>query len=388
MKYPHFAEQHHCHTAAFAFTDLCAQLTKKRLDVLPLNVAAGGVGKDKLKGSLMPALHDSYGTESWYLKTQRIGFLKNKNTPSSPPWSVNSTLNDATPAVCSMNASSLRLYGFISISGSAGGAGRSPSTARIKAGARPSILVVGAGGGRWRWGLPVAVGVIRLGVGDLNGPDAVIGQQLDQPRKQAPPARHVDVLKGNARVHQIKAAGHGRQGVVRRQQLDVGQAVQIAVAPGFGQHVGRHINAHHRSHPFGQRHRHTAHAAAEIKRAGRLKGRVDQSATGVEHVARMPAAGVKERLLGLVVEFAGTKPVVGDNGEVGVLLTPLHPFDVGAHCSVNLTTFMTGYTTENTMFKNFCNSALGALLMNSTSLLFIAKLCITKKLLGFLRSMR
>ena len=85
MKYPHFAEQHYCHTTAFAFTDLCAQLPKKRLDVLPLNVAAGGVGKDQLKSSLMPALHDSYGTESRYLKSQRAGLRKNRNTPSSPP---------------------------------------------------------------------------------------------------------------------------------------------------------------------------------------------------------------------------------------------------------------------------------------------------------------
>lgn len=48
----------------------------------------------------------------------------------------------------------------------------------------------------------------------------------------------------------------------------------------------------------------------------------------------------------------------------------------------------TGYATENARFRNFCNSAAGALLTYSTSLLLMGKLCITKKLAGSRRSMR
>jgi antitoxin ParD1/3/4 len=50
-------KQDDSNAAAFTLADFCTQLSKKRFDIAPLNVGAGGVRKDRVQCSLVSALH-------------------------------------------------------------------------------------------------------------------------------------------------------------------------------------------------------------------------------------------------------------------------------------------------------------------------------------------
>ena len=57
MKDPHLIEQDYGNTTSFAFTQFGTEFFKEALNVPPLNVGADGMSKDRLKSSLMLALH-------------------------------------------------------------------------------------------------------------------------------------------------------------------------------------------------------------------------------------------------------------------------------------------------------------------------------------------
>jgi hypothetical protein len=57
MKHSHFFEQNNGYPTPFALADLGAQLTEQRLDIAPLDVAAGGASKDQLERALVLSLH-------------------------------------------------------------------------------------------------------------------------------------------------------------------------------------------------------------------------------------------------------------------------------------------------------------------------------------------
>lgn len=57
MKDTHLAKQDHRHSASLALGDLSTKLTKKSLDVLPLDVGARRVGENRREGAYLLPLH-------------------------------------------------------------------------------------------------------------------------------------------------------------------------------------------------------------------------------------------------------------------------------------------------------------------------------------------
>lgn len=59
VEHPSLTKQANTYTRAIAFTDLCAKLDEQRLDIGPVDVAAGWSGKDQCQRSSMSAFHVS-----------------------------------------------------------------------------------------------------------------------------------------------------------------------------------------------------------------------------------------------------------------------------------------------------------------------------------------
>jgi hypothetical protein len=57
MKYTYLAKENYSHAATFALGDLCAELSKQRFDVAPLDVGAGRVSEKEFERALMLPLH-------------------------------------------------------------------------------------------------------------------------------------------------------------------------------------------------------------------------------------------------------------------------------------------------------------------------------------------
>jgi len=72
MEHAHFVEQNNRDPATFAFTDFGAKLLEESFDILPLDVCAGWMSEDKLKGSLVLPLHPQHGITREYQRTASV----------------------------------------------------------------------------------------------------------------------------------------------------------------------------------------------------------------------------------------------------------------------------------------------------------------------------
>ncbi len=66
MKDPYLCKQDDCDATALAFHDLGAQLSEQTVDVLPLNVGAGGMSKDQFQNAAVLPLQALDGTTLRY----------------------------------------------------------------------------------------------------------------------------------------------------------------------------------------------------------------------------------------------------------------------------------------------------------------------------------
>lgn len=227
-----------------------------------------------------------------------------------------------------------------------------------------------------------------LGVGHLQRPDAAGADPGHQFAEQQATARHIHVLQHDAAVHQVIGPGGGAQRVVRQQQFDPLHAVALAVVAGFLQHGRGDVQAGHGRHLTCQRHHDAADAAAEVQRAAGPERRVQVATAGVQHMAHMVCAGVEELLAGAFVQVGLAELGIRDDGEVGVLLAPLAPGQVGAgHGRVRIR-LRVGYQTDDTRPRNFWISLAGALLTYRRSRSWTGKCWAAKKLRGSWRLRR
>lgn len=57
MKNPHFVEQDDSYPTTFTLADFSPKFLEKRFDIFPLDVCAGRMREDKLKGALVLSPH-------------------------------------------------------------------------------------------------------------------------------------------------------------------------------------------------------------------------------------------------------------------------------------------------------------------------------------------